>query len=406
MDLRADHASDGRIGGLDKMIQQPVAIMAVLLGAIYFSIWITGRFPWAERLSTVLWIIFTGALVSNLGLVPTDAPIYGSIVGFTVPFAVCVILFTVRLGDVRDAGTPVLVAFFLACVGTALGVVLASLSMEPLLGQILGDDSWKLAGPYTGTFIGGSLNFFALWTGLEIGNPDLLAAANAVDNLTLFPLYALWMVIPAWLIGKYAPAPQWTVEEKGVGGSEEQTKEKPPLDPGQVAALAFLAVLVMAVSEWLKISVVDRFAPAVPTILIVTTLALILAQVGPIRRLKGAWEIGDLAFYLFFAAVGAMINFYQAVVLSPALFLFVAIIMGVHFVTVYGVGRFFKMDVSVLTIASVAAKTGLSMVVPIAETKGWRHLVLPGIIVAMLGYALGNYAGWGVATAIRIILGG
>ena len=127
---------------------------------------------------------------------------------------------------------------------------------------------------------------------------------------------------------------------------------------------------------------------------------------GPIRRLKGAWEIGDLAFYLFFAAVGAMINFYQAIVLSPALFLYVAIIMGVHFGTVYGLGRLLKMDVAVLTMASVAAKTGPSMVVPIAETKGWRHLVLPGIIVAMLGYALGNYAGWGVARLVRTLLGG
>jgi len=388
------------------MIQQPLAIVAVLLGAIYFSIWITGRFPWAERLSTVLWIIFTGALVSNLGLVPTDAPIYGSIVGFAVPFAVCVILFTVRLADVRDAGTPILVAFVLATLGTVLGVMVGSLTLEPLLGPILGEESWKLAGPYTGTYIGGSLNFFALWTGLEIGNPDLLAAANAVDNLTLFPLYALWMLIPGWLIGKYTPAPRWKVDHRAEDEGPAVVKEEPPLDPAQVTALAFLAILVMAVSEWLKVSVVDRFAPAVPTILIVTTLALILAQVGPIRRLKGAWEIGDLAFYLFFAAVGAMINFYQAVVLSPALFLYVAIIMAIHFTTVYGLGRLFKMEVGVLTMASVATKTGPSMVVPIAETKGWRHLVLPGVIVGMLGYALGNYAGWGVATAVRVLLGG
>jgi uncharacterized membrane protein len=388
------------------MIRQPLAIVAVLLGAIYFSIWITNRFRWAERLSTVLWIIFTGALASNLGLVPTDAPIYGSIVGFAVPFAVCVILFTVRLADVRDAGTPILVAFALASLGTVLGVVVGSLTLEPLLGAILGQDSWKLAGPYTGTYIGGSLNFFALWTGLEIGNPDLLAAANAVDNLTLFPLYALWMLIPSWLIGKYRPAPRWKVDRRAENEGTSGIKENPPLDPAQVAALAFLAVLVMAVSEWLKFSLVDRFAPSVPTILIVTTLALILAQVGPIRRLKGAWEIGDLAFFLFFAAVGAMINFYQAVVLSPVLFLYVAIIMAVHFGTVYGLGRLFKMDVSVLTMASVATKTGPSMVVPIAETKGWRHLVLPGIVVGMLGYALGNYVGWGVATAIRVMLGG
>jgi uncharacterized membrane protein len=388
------------------MVQEPVAIVAVLLGAIYFSVWITGRFAWAERLSRVLWIIFTSALASNLGLVPTDAPIYGAIVGFTVPFAVCVILFTVSLTDVRNAGTPILAAFVLACFGTILGVVVGSITLEPLLGGILGDESWKLAGPYTGTFIGGSLNFFALWTGLEVGDPNLLAAANAVDNLTLFPLYTLWMLIPAWLIGKYEPSSRWKVDRRAGEYGNSGIKEKPPFDLAQVSALVFLAVLVMAVSEWLKVTFVDRFAPAVPTILIVTTLALVLAQIRPIRRLKGAWEIGDLAFYLFFAAVGAMINFYQAVVLSPALFLYVALIMAVHFATVYGLGRAFRMDVGVLTMASVAAKAGPPMVVPVAEAKGWRHLVLPGIIVGMLGYALGNYAGWAVAAGLRVILGG
>lgn len=153
-------------------------------------------------------------------------------------------------------------------------------------------------------------------------------------------------------------------------------------------------------------AVVDRFAPAVPTILIVTTLALILAQIGPVRRLRGAWEIGDLAFYVFFAAVGALINFYQAVILSPVLFAYAVIIMAVHFVFLYGAGRFFRMDLGVLTIASVATKAGPPLVVPVAEAKGWRHLVLPGIILGMLGYAIGNYVGYAVAHGVRLMLGG
>ena len=96
------------------MIQQPLAILAVLLGAIFFSLRMVKRFAWAEKLSAVMWIIFTSALASNLGLIPTDAPVYGALIDFTVPFAVCVILFTVNLSDVRQAGRAMLVAFVLA----------------------------------------------------------------------------------------------------------------------------------------------------------------------------------------------------------------------------------------------------------------------------------------------------
>ena len=387
------------------MISEPLNVFALLLGAIVFSLWITRRFAWAARLSPVMWIIFSSALLSNLGLIPSNLPLYGSMVGYAVSFAVCVILFTVRLSDIRDAGGPMLIAFLLAAIGTVLGVFVASLSLEPLLAQVLADDSWKLAGPYTGTYIGGSLNFFALWTGLDIGQPDLLAAANAVDNLTLFPLYFTWMIVPAWLAGKYVTAERWKPHHAKEPEAPDET-EKPPLDPAQVAMLVFLAVAVMAVSNWLKGSFIDAVAPAVPTILVITTLALIVGQFSPVRRLKGAWEVGDLAFYLFFAAVGAMIDFYQAVVLSPVLFLYVLVIMTVHFTWLYGIGRLLKMDIGVLTIASVATKAGPPMVLPVAEAKGWRHLVLPGLVLGMLGYAVGNYVGWGVANLVRALLGG
>ena len=387
------------------MLQAPLAIIAVLLGAIFFSLQMVKRFAWAEKLSAVMWVIFTSALASNLGLIPTDAPVYHGLIDFTVPFAVCVILFTVNLSDVREAGRPMLVAFALASVGTILGVVVASLALDPFLDRILEGQSWKLAGPYTGTYIGGSLNFFALWSGLEIGEPDLFAAANAVDNVTLFPLYALWMLIPTLLAGQYVVAKRWAVHfDDDV--EHVAAAEKPRLDPLHVVTLFFLAIAVMAVSGWLKAAVVDRFFPAVPTILIVTTLALLLGQLRPVRRLQGAWEIGDLAFYVFFAAIGALINFYQAVVLSPILFLYVVVIIALHMVVLYGAGRLLRMDMGVLTIASVATKAGPPLVVPVAEAKGWRHLVLPGIIVGMLGYAVGNYVGYAVAYAVRTMIGG
>ncbi len=60
--------------------------------------------------------------------------------------------------------------------------MVATIALVPFLCDVLGDAAWKIAGPHTGTYIGGSVNFLALWTGIEINNPDLLAAANAVDN--------------------------------------------------------------------------------------------------------------------------------------------------------------------------------------------------------------------------------
>jgi uncharacterized membrane protein len=385
------------------VIQDPLAIAAVLFGVILLALVLVERYRWAEKVSAVTLILLFGAVVSNLGLIPTDAPLYGGMVDLAIPFAVCLILLTVDLRDVRDAGVPMIAAFGIATVGTVMGVVIAGVALEPLLGGILGEDSWRIAGPYTGTFIGGSVNFFALWTGLEIGRPDLLAAANAVDNLSLIPLITIWLTVPVFLAGKFPVAPRWRHPEVADEATEEETT--PSLNVTHVVVLLFVSLVIVAGSGAIKAAVIDRFLPDLPSILLVTTFALALGQLKFMRRFQGAWELGHIAFYVFFAAVGAMINIYNAIVLSPILFVYVIIIIAVHMTVIYGSGRLLKMDVGVLTIASCAAKAGPALVLGLAQThKEWKHIALPGVLMALVGYAIGNYIGYAVAQLMRLLV--
>ncbi len=393
------------------MIQDPLGQLVVLLAVVWISISLTSRYAWAERFSAVLWILLLGALASNLGLIPTEAPLYGQLIGLAVPVAVALILFKVDLRDLRTAGRPMIAAFALAAIGTVVGVVVASVVTAPWLEPVLGEDSWKIAGPYVGTYVGGSLNFFALWEGLELGSPDLFAAANAVDNLSILPLYAIWVTVPLWLAGRFPVRSLWALEsdvvESDVGGNVNAPA--PNEDAGFVLAdvvtLMLLAFGVVWASGLIKTHVIDTFAPGVPEILVVTTLALVMGQFRVIKRLQGAWSLGNLAFYLFFAAIGALINVVNAIVLSPILFVFVLIVIVLHMTVTYGGGRLLGMDLGVLTIASIATKAGPPLVLPMAEQKGWQHLALPGMLVGLLGYAIGNYIGFGAAYLVRSLIG-
>jgi uncharacterized membrane protein len=386
------------------MIHDPYQLTAIFLGVILLSVWLDSKYEWARKISPVVMILFFSGFLSNVGLITKRSPIYEGLADFTVPFAVCLILFTVKLEDLKKVGGPLLAAFVVACAGTMVGVLAAGLLLDPQLTKILGENAWKLAGPFTGTYTGGSLNFFALWDGLEIGNPDLFAAANAVDNLTLFPLFAFWVMVPT-LCGRFFPVARFW----GIVGEETQAdleREAPPeLRILDLVALAFVALSIMAVSDLLKTRLISDIMPSFPTILIVTTLALILAQFRFIARLRGSYELGNLSFYLFFCAVGAMINLKMAVILSPILFLYVMVIMVVHIVTVYGVGRLLRLDIRVLTIASAAAKTGPPSVIALANVHGWKNLVLPGVAMGLLGYAVGNYLGFAAAYIMKALLG-
>ncbi|MBZ0114368.1 MAG: DUF819 family protein [Thermoanaerobaculia bacterium] len=385
------------------MIHETLAILAILLGIVLVSLLLTERYPWANRLSVLIWILGLAALASNTGLIPTELPLYGSIAGFTVPFAVALVLMRVHLGDIRRAGTAMIAAFALASVATAVSVAIATIALGAWLDPLVGGESWRLAGPYTGTFIGGSLNFFALWSGLELGRPDLFAAANAVDNLSIFPLVAFWILVPRFLGSRFPVAAVWRPSTEDDSDAEETST--PRLISSHLAALSFLAIFIMWLSDWLKVTLLDPVLPGIPSILLITAFALALGQLPAVRRLEGGWEVGFLAFYLFFAAVGAMIDVGNAVQLAPVLFAYVMIIVVGHMVLVYGLGRLLRMDIGVLTIASVATKSGPAMVPAMTESLGLKHLTLPGVLMGLVGYALGNYAGVAVAYAVRAFLG-
>ena len=381
------------------MIHDPLNLFTVLTGVVLVSVLLDRRYKWAHNVSPVLLILVGAALSSNTGVITKASPLYNDVMDFTIPFAVCLVLFNVKLGDFKSTGLPLLAAFAIACIGSFVGVVVAGLALDTFLEPILGGDRWKLAGPFTGTYIGGSLNFIELWKGLGIEDPDLFGAANAVDNLTLLPLFALWIVLPRCLERFYPVAAAWrpTNQEQSVTDEQEQKG----IEPVDAITLAFLALAIMVASELFK----QHFLPNIPTILVVTTFALIFAQWKRVGELKGSMDMGNLSFYAFFAAVGATIDIERAIVLSPMLFMYVAVIIAFHFVFTYGLGRLMKMDIRAVTIASCAAKAGPPIVIALANTKGWKSLALPGMALGLLGYAIGNYAGYGTAYLIKLLLG-
>ena len=119
------------------MIGQPLQLAAVFLAVVLLSVWLDARYSWARKISPVVLILFFAGLVSNVGLITDRSTFYDGLAGFTVPFAVCLILFTVNLADLKKTGGPLLAAFAIACVGTIIGVLSAGLLVNSQLARVL-----------------------------------------------------------------------------------------------------------------------------------------------------------------------------------------------------------------------------------------------------------------------------
>lgn len=66
------------------------------------------------------------------------------------------------------------------------------------------------------------------------------------------------------------------------------------------------------------------------------------------------------------------------------------------------VGRWLKLDLAEVLIASNACILGPAPAAALAASKGWPPLVAPGILVGMLGYAIATFIGVAIAAILSL----
>ncbi len=374
------------------MITDPLALAALICGVTALGFWLEGRFNWARSMGASLLIIFFGAVLSNLDLVAAQSPVYDMILGPVTSLAIVWLLLAVDLRELKAAGPRMLLAFAVAVVATCVGAITAAAA----IGDAFPDDRWRLAGVMTGTYAGGSLNFAAV--GREVGLAEsMFAAATASDNV----MTAIWigatLMLPLWL-RRYYPARSSSRDATEKAASSETAN--PFLARVELKPVDFLVLFTLGFGLILAAGTLSaRFGG--PSVLWLTTLALIAGQIPLVRSLTGAMQMGLVALNLFFVVIGIGSRIAEILKVGLEVFYFTAIVVIVHGILVYGLCRLLRLDVETTSVASQAAVGGPSTAIALAAARGWRQLALPGALVGLLGYAVGNYAGLAIAAWVR-----
>jgi uncharacterized membrane protein len=383
-------------------MNDPLFILCVILAAAALAEWLSGK-RFFRQIGGSLIVIVLVALLANLGIVPTFSnapPLYGYLLSVGAPTSIFLLLLNVHLGALTKAGGPMLLAFGLGAVGTLTGVTLSA--------ALTGSSDWlgEFSAPFTGMFIatytGGGANFNALALHYNVMEQGVLfAGANAVDNLVTAAWMASLLIIPAmlrWALPARAPHRVFDQHEAETGNVQETSRPN---------LLSLATLLAMALSaHWLSVvlarSLID-LGFNVPSILILTTMALIAAQSGAVRKLGGAQMLGTYGAYLFLAVIGAFCDFSALAELGTLglqLLAFVGLAVVIHGLIVFGVGLMLKADPDLLAIASTANIGGATTVLPLANSLGRSELLLPGILVGSLGNAIGTYIGFAVISVL------
>ncbi|MDH4063136.1 MAG: DUF819 family protein [Acidobacteriota bacterium] len=378
-----------------------VLLLFALAAVVLVAVSLADRVRVFQKLGAAATSILFALVLSNVGLLPGQSPVYDFLMGRGVLAGIVLVLLSVNLRSIRDAGAPMLLAFAIGAAGSAVGATV----MATLLRSLLGTETWKLSGQFAATYIGGGMNFAAV--GQELGTrSDLFAAGIAADVIVT----AVWLVacltIPEFFSGRVAARDLPPTATSGPRDGEQPGLDRllgssgTPMTLVDFAGLAAVTFGTMAASDTLA-----DWVPVVPRVLWLTTLALVLAQVPPVRRLTGGVVMGNFLLLLFLASNGAKSVIALIVEIGPAVFYFAAGTVAIHGIILFGIGLALRMNADLLSIASQANVGGSTMAMALAGSRRRLDLILPGVIVGMLGNALGNYAGIAVAHVARSVVG-
>jgi uncharacterized membrane protein len=138
--------------------------------------------------------------------------------------------------------------------------------------------------------------------------------------------------------------------------------------------------------------------------LVLTVVALALAQVPAVSRLRGTKVLGMFAVYLFLNVIGAFCDLRALAglgTLGVTLLAFAGIIVLVNGAVTVVAARVLKLDPALAAVASQANVGGGTSALALARSLGRADLVLPAVLIGSLGNAVGNFLAFWVATTTR-----
>ena len=388
------------------LIHSPVGVMAVLVAVVSFWFWLEKKSGWRifDFLPPLIFIYATPVVLSNTGLIPFESAAYDFLRHYGLPIFICLMLIKVDvLGAVRIMGKGVFV-MLIGSVGVVLGGFLAFALGQALstpegfpLKFPLPEDSWKTFGTLAGSWIGGTGNMTAAHAALD-GSGEQMTMAAAADQM----VYLIWLPL---LLGSRAfaqkfnrwmrvPADRLAMMDRAA--AEHVDSEQAP----KMIQLLYLALIALSFT-WISLELSQVLPTVVVSgatvinastwlILLVTTLALI-ASATPVRKLPAAQPIAMAIIYVYVARIGATMDLSNASLETMGAFVAMAYVwIFIHGIFILAGAWLFRVDVHTLAIAS-AANIGGAASAPIVAAHHRESLVPASILMAMIGYALGNY---------------
>jgi uncharacterized membrane protein len=357
-------------------------------------------FPKAEALK----LLENGAITQSDFFANQVASTQDLIMTIAIPLSIPLLLFSL---DIRNSVKTLKNGLF------SMIVAIFSLLLAIFIGYFLFKDSipevWKIAGMMVGLYTGGTPNLAALATALDV-QPSLFILTHTYDLIIgMLLLFFFITVAQKWLNkilphfngkGENKTTREIIQESEGVDNFIDyfQWKTTKPLLKAIGASVA-----IFAVGGGVGLLVPRDMQMAV-TILAITTLGILVSLVPSVHKIDKTFEFGMYLILVFSLVVSSMADLrtiFNLEFLNLFLYVVIAVFgsLAIHVVLSY----IFKIDTDSTIITITALSTSPPFVPVVAGALKNKDIIVVGITIGVIGYAIGNYLGVIIAYLLKAL---
>ena len=358
------------------------------------------RWKVVQKIGTVVLAYAVGIIASLCGVFHFADPaaaasftkLQSTIMSVAVPLAIPLMLFNCDF----KLWTKALPKTAWALV-TGIGAVVVSVVSGYFIFRNQVPEAAKVAGMMTGIYTGGTMNFNALGASLGVDR-SVMAIVLAFQMVITTP-YIFFLLgggfkifrklLPYKDVTHRGRTDDGTVETADVENYRGMLEKKNLL--GMLKGLG-LSIVFLAVGAGLAILTTGTLNELV-VILTITTLSIIASFFKKVRELPKTFELGMFFILVFSVIVASMFNINS--VNGGSLYIggFVLWIMGVSVALHLILCRVAKVSGDLFCVCQVGLLCSPPFVPPIAGAMKNKKVLISGIVVGLVGYAIGTYTG-------------
>jgi uncharacterized membrane protein len=347
-------------------------------------------------LSPILLCYLVGIIFANIPFFNPDENMLSLITEVSISLVIPLLLFSSNFIKWLKQAKKTILSFFLGVAGVIISSILAYFIFMNKIEEP-GEASAMMIGVYTG----GTPNMSAIGIALGV-KEELFILLNSAD-IFFSGIYFIFLITVAQrflliFLPKY----------KSVEGIVQEYNTNEPLfmqlSLSKKIKLVLLSLLiaVFIVSIAIIISwIIKRAIIAPVVILVITTLGIAFSFNGKVQKLKGAYESAEYLLLVFAIAMGGLADFSELIKASSAIFYFCGLVVICSVILHFILSAIFRIDTDTVIITSTAAIFGPAFIGPVAKGINNKEIIVSGITMGLVGYAIGNYLGLAVAWLLK-----